>query len=132
MTKATSHNGPHQLPTGPRIRRRLRYPLNHTSSFKHRLNEFKQFLLVVSQSVSYTDEGIPFNGLIEPTHNVTYGFVFPPTTETSESTEFIGEVIVPVVNKWVGLALGGQMVGDLLLVAWPNDDEIMFSPRWAT
>lgn len=82
--------------------------------------------------MSYTDQGIDFNGLIEPIHNVTYGFVFPPTTETSESTEFIGEFIVPVVNKWVGLAFGGQMVDDLLLVAWPNGNEIMYSPRWAT
>ncbi|THH08759.1 hypothetical protein EW145_g2494 [Phellinidium pouzarii] len=87
----------------------------------------------LAQSVSYIDNGIPFEGLIEPIHNVTYGFVFPPTTATgAETQEFIGELIVPVVNEWVGLALGGQMVDNLLLVAWPNGDDIMYSPRWAT
>lgn len=63
---------------------------------------------------------------------MTYGFVFPPTTETNETTEFIGEIITPVSNEWVGLAFGGQMVDNLLLVLWPNGDEIMYSPRWAT
>ena len=65
-------------------------------------------------------------------HGVTYGFVFPPTTETSESDEFIGEIITPVANKWVGLSFGGQMVNNLLMVFWPNGGEIIYSPRWAT
>ncbi|EJD04707.1 cellobiose dehydrogenase [Fomitiporia mediterranea MF3/22] len=86
----------------------------------------------LAQSNSYTDQGITFQGITDPTHSVTYGFVFPPTTDTSKANEFIGEVIVPVVNEWVGLAFGGQMVDDLLLVLWPNGNEIMYSPRWAT
>lgn len=62
-----------------------------------------------------------------------YGFVFPPTTATGATAqEFIGEIVAPVANEWVGIALGGQMADDLLLVAWPNDDEIVFSPRFAT
>ncbi|KAH8115148.1 cellobiose dehydrogenase [Phellopilus nigrolimitatus] len=85
-----------------------------------------------AQSIAYTDEGITFQGIVDPVHNVTYGFVFPPTTETDEAQEFIGEIITPVVNEWVGLAFGGQMADNLLLVLWPNGDEIMYSPRWAT
>ena len=83
-------------------------------------------------SSSYTDQGITFQGITDPTYNVTYGFVFPPLTETNETTEFIGEIVTPVSNQWIGVALGGQMADDLLLVLWPNGDEIMYSPRWAT
>lgn len=98
-------------------------------------------------------------------HNVTYGIVLPPTTETSEATEFIGEIVAPVAAQWVGIALGGAMLDstwilicpclrdekveeegrreegadvcgfvfvDLLLVAWPNDGDIVSSTRYAT
>jgi len=89
--------------------------------------------LVLSQaSTSYTDSGITFQGLQEPIHNVTYGFVLPPTSSTTESTEFIGEIIASAANKWVGLALGGQMANNLLIVAWPNENDIVFTPRFAT
>ena len=64
---------------------------------------------------------------------MTYGFVLPPTTATGATAqEFIGEVIAPVANKWVGIALGGQMANNLLLVAWPNGNTIINSPRYTT
>ncbi|KZS87659.1 cellobiose dehydrogenase [Sistotremastrum niveocremeum HHB9708] len=88
---------------------------------------------VLSQSVAYTDSGINFQGIFETTHGIQYGFVFPPTTATGATAqEFIGEIIVPVVNQWVGLAFGGQMADNLLMVAWPNANNIVFSPRYAT
>ena len=31
-----------------------------------------------------------------------------------------------------GIALGGEMAYNLLLVAWPNDNEIVFSTRYTT
>jgi len=89
-------------------------------------------LAFAQASVSYTDSGITFQGLQETVHNVTYGFVLPPASETSEATEFIGEVIAAADNKWIGIALGGQMADNLLLVAWPNGEDIVFSPRYAT
>ena len=33
---------------------------------------------------------------------------------------------------WCGIAHGGKMVKDLLLVAWPHEDEVLTSFRWAT
>ena len=64
---------------------------------------------------------------------MTYGFVFPPLASSgAQSTEFIGEIVAPVANKWVGVALGGAMSDDLLLVAWPNANQIVASTRWAT
>lgn len=50
-------------------------------------------------STSYTDSGVTFQGLQEPIHNVTYGFVLPPTSSTNESNEFIGEIIAAPDNK---------------------------------
>ena len=89
--------------------------------------------MFAQSSTSYVDNGIPFQGLQESTHGVSYGFVFPPTSATGDTaTEFIGDLIVPVANEWVGLALGGQMADNLLLVAWPNGNTIMISPRYAT
>ena len=32
----------------------------------------------------------------------------------------------------IGIALGGQMAGDLLVVAWPNGNDIVASTRFAT
>ncbi|KZS87660.1 cellobiose dehydrogenase [Sistotremastrum niveocremeum HHB9708] len=88
---------------------------------------------LAQSSTSYTDSGITFQGLQEPTHGVNYGFVFPPTTATGATAqEFIGEIVAPVNIKWAGLALGGQMANNLLIVAWPNNNQIVFSPRYAT
>ncbi|KAI0320478.1 cellobiose dehydrogenase [Amylostereum chailletii] len=90
---------------------------------------------LAQSSTSYYDSGngITFQGITDPTYGVTYGAVFPPlVTSGAQSTEFIGEIVAPVAAKWIGLALGGAMLNDLLLVAWPNANEIVYSTRWAT
>jgi cellobiose dehydrogenase (acceptor) len=115
------------------------------SAFRRRWYVFKRLLevvfnskphyIVLSQSASgYTDptNGFQFTGLTDPVHNVTYGFVFPPLVSSgAQSTEFIGEVVAPLSAAWIGVALGGAMNGDLLLVAWPNGNQIVSSTRWA-
>ncbi|KAH7920130.1 hypothetical protein BV22DRAFT_823461 [Leucogyrophana mollusca] len=91
--------------------------------------------VLAQSSSSYTDpdNGFVFQGYTEPVHNVTYGLVFPPlVTSGSNSTEFIGEIVATSDAKWIGLALGGAMAGDLLLVAWPNANSIVFSARYTT
>ncbi|KAF7979495.1 hypothetical protein HWV62_42342 [Athelia sp. TMB] len=87
---------------------------------------------VLAQSSRYTDpgNGIVFQGYTDPVHSVTYGAVFPPLT--ADSTEFVGEIVAPIANAWVGISLGGEMLDSLLLVAWPNGDSIVSSPRYAT
>lgn len=93
-------------------------------------------LAAFSQLASqFTDpgNGFQFTGLTDPVHSVTYGFVFPPlATSGAQSTEFIGEIVAPLAAKWVGVALGGAMNGDLLLMAWPNGNDIVFSTRFST
>lgn len=85
---------------------------------------------MLAQTFSYTDPGnsIVFQGYTDPVHNVTYGTVFPPLS--ADSTEFIGEFVVPVANQWVGISFGGAMADSLLLVAWPYENTIISSARW--
>nr|AGE45679.1 cellobiose dehydrogenase [Phlebia lindtneri]AGE97206.1 cellobiose dehydrogenase [Phlebia lindtneri] len=91
---------------------------------------------VLSQSASnFVDpvNGYQFTGVTDPVHDVTYGFTFPPLAISgSNPTEFIGEIVAPAAAKWAGIALGGAMLQDLLLVAWPNGNQIVYSTRFAT
>lgn len=79
----------------------------------------------------YTDSGngFVFDGITDAVYGVQYGIVLP---QADTSTEFIGEIVAPITAKWIGWAFGGAMIGDLLLVAWPNGNEIVASPRYAT
>ncbi|KAI0635059.1 cellobiose dehydrogenase [Trametes polyzona] len=101
---------------------------------------FKRLLLsllplvgsVYSQvAAPYVDpgNGFVFDGVTDPVHSVTYGIALP---QASTSSEFIGEFVAPIDAKWIGLALGGAMIGDLLLVAWPYENKIVASARYAT
>ncbi|KAJ7103732.1 cellobiose dehydrogenase [Mycena epipterygia] len=91
---------------------------------------------VLSQAaMEYTDpdNGITFWGLTDVVHNVTYGYVFPPlATSGPNPTEYIAEIVAPLVNQWVGFALSGSMVDSLLVAAWPNNGQIVFTTRYAT
>jgi hypothetical protein len=93
------------------------------------LNLFSSVLAQTSTSFTDPDNGITFQGLQEPVHDVSYGFVFP---ESTTGDEFIGEILAPIDAQWIGIALGGAMAGDLLLVAWPNGNSIVSSTRFAT
>ncbi|KAJ7740946.1 cellobiose dehydrogenase [Mycena maculata] len=91
---------------------------------------------VLSQEATeYTDpdNGITFWGLTDVVHNVTYGYVFPPlATSGPNPDEYIAELVVPLVNQWVGFAMSGSMIDSLLIAAWPNNGEIVFTTRYAT
>ncbi|KAI0646211.1 cellobiose dehydrogenase [Trametes meyenii] len=76
-----------------------------------------------------SDNGFVFDGITDPVHGVSYGIVLP---QASTSSEFIGEIVAPIDAQWIGLALAGAMIGDLLLVAWPYDNKIVSTPRYAT
>ncbi|KIJ62247.1 iron reductase domain protein [Hydnomerulius pinastri MD-312] len=95
-------------------------------------------LLAISTSVfaqsstTYTDpdNGITFQGYTDTTTDVTIGLVFPEGSDSND--EFIGEIVSPLTNQWVGVCLGGTMLDNLLLVAWPYEDTVVYSPRYAT
>jgi cellobiose dehydrogenase (acceptor) len=82
------------------------------------------------QQVSYTDaSGIPFTGIYDSEIDFHLGFLFPSSTT---GTEFIGEFIAPVTQKWAGVSLGGGMPNNPLIAAWPNGNNIVFTTRFAT
>lgn len=89
---------------------------------------------VLSQAASQyvdPDNGIVFMGSTDRVHGVTYGYAFPPVDGTN-TDEFIGEIIAPIGVAWAGMVPGGSMLRNLLLVAWPDGDEIVATPRIAT
>ncbi|TDL21117.1 cellobiose dehydrogenase [Rickenella mellea] len=88
---------------------------------------------LAQSSVSYSDSGITWQGIFDPTYGVSYGFVLPPTTATGAlAQEFVAEIVSPIANKWIGLSVNGQMAFDLLIVAWPNNGQIVYSTRYTT
>lgn len=83
-------------------------------------------------AVNYTDSnsGISFAGFTDPKGECTVGIALPD----SPSTDFIANIVGPVDSGdgWAGLDLSTLMANHLLLVAWPNGEEIVVSPRLAT
>ncbi|KAG8929895.1 hypothetical protein FRC02_004902 [Tulasnella sp. 418] len=84
----------------------------------------------LAQSSQYCDPDnhICFENYVDPIYGSEIGFVFPSSTS---STEFIGQWKIPVTGKWFGITLGPGMNRNLLLVAWPNGNNIVYSARVA-
>jgi len=76
------------------------------------------------------DNGITFLGSTDVVNSVTTGYAFPPLDGTS-TDEFLGEIIAPIEVAWAGVSPAGRMLQSILLVAWPNEDEIVSSARYA-
>jgi len=78
----------------------------------------------------YTDakSGITFNALIDTT-GYFFGIALP--TNTTGNTDFIA-TIGGKGTGWSGVSLGGDMIGRLLIVAWPNAKAVVSSFRKAT
>ena len=82
-------------------------------------------------SSPYTDgtTGITFNG-----YQHTSGYKFGIALPQNPTTDFIAQIQAPITNGggWAGFSMGQTMTGNLLLVAWPNDGEVVSSFREAT
>ena len=76
----------------------------------------------------YTDpkSGLTFNAFIEPATGYFFGIV-PPTN--ASSTDFVAVIGGKGTAGWSGVSLGGAMLGKLLIVAWPNGQNILSSFR---
>ncbi|KAJ7261045.1 hypothetical protein C8J57DRAFT_1072076, partial [Mycena rebaudengoi] len=68
-----------------------------------------------------------FTGIRDTTHSVSIGFSLPPFSSATIRGEFIGNIIAPIADKWVGVAFSGQ--NGLGVVAFPNATHILGSPR---
>ncbi|KAG7451905.1 CBD9-like protein [Guyanagaster necrorhizus] len=85
------------------------------------------------QSASaYTDPttGMTFQALQDSSTGFVLGIALPETI----GTDFIGQMVFALTDGagWGGASFNGAMTESLLLVAWPNGDEVMASFREAT
>lgn len=82
-------------------------------------------------SSPFLDEktGINFTGYQSDT-----GYRFGIALPENPTTDFIAQIQAPVTNGagWAGFSMGQSMVGNLLVVAWPNEGKIVSSFREAT
>ncbi|KAI2628345.1 fungal cellulose binding domain-containing protein [Xylaria nigripes] len=67
---------------------------------------------------------------------MTIGFALPEDALTTDATEFIGYFLCPsnstTLTGWCGISLGGPMTNSLLLLAYPHEDQVLTSFRYAT
>ncbi|KAF2463794.1 FAD/NAD(P)-binding domain-containing protein [Lindgomyces ingoldianus] len=89
-------------------------------------------LHVTAQTASpFTDDktGITFNGF-QHYSGYRFGLALPE----NPSTDFIGQIVGPVnsTGGWAGVSMASSMTDHLLIVAWPNGDEVVSSFRKAT
>ncbi|OTB09082.1 carbohydrate-binding module family 1 protein [Hypoxylon sp. CI-4A] len=87
---------------------------------------------LAQEATPYTDPdtGIEFGTW--PSTSQTFGFTLPEDALTTDATEYIG--ILQCSTGWCGVSHGesGQMTDALLLVAWPYEDQVLTSFRFAT
>ena len=84
-------------------------------------------------SVAYTDGTITYQGQVDTVNGITVGFVFPPVTDTATPPEFIAQIkATSNTVKWIGVALGGAMANNPLLVAWPSGPNVTAVSRSST
>ncbi|KAK5164521.1 uncharacterized protein LTR77_009727 [Saxophila tyrrhenica] len=63
-----------------------------------------------------------------------WGMALPPATASALENEYIGHLVVPKADSgtWMGLTHNSGMTGALLLVTWPDGDEVKTSFRYAS
>ncbi|KAL1857652.1 hypothetical protein VTK73DRAFT_7981 [Phialemonium thermophilum] len=66
----------------------------------------------------------------EPTSGVTYKVAIPEVD--AAPFDMIVSIEAPASAGWAGFAAGGCMLRSPILVAWPNGNSTVVSPRWAT
>ncbi|KAI5274967.1 FAD/NAD(P)-binding domain-containing protein [Aureobasidium subglaciale] len=87
-------------------------------------------LSAFAQSIAYNDPntGIDFMSYEDTKSGARFGVATPETL----GADFIGQIVAPTTEGWAGLDMSAQMANHILIVAWPNGDEVMSSIREAT
>ncbi|KAL5332947.1 hypothetical protein BJX70DRAFT_392562 [Aspergillus crustosus] len=85
------------------------------------------------------DTGIVFDTWTVPSSTtaagLTFGVALPQDADTTDSTEFIGYLSCSTsaaATGWCGLSLRGSMTSNLLLMAYPQDEDILTSFRFSS
>ncbi|KAJ4295201.1 hypothetical protein N0V90_007211 [Kalmusia sp. IMI 367209] len=79
-------------------------------------------------TTSYTDEATGITFQQKSVANYSFGIALPE----NPTTDFIGQLSANTLTGWAGASFTGSMLNAMLLVAWPNGDEIVSSLRVAT
>jgi len=72
--------------------------------------------------------GICFQQYYDQDLGITLGVAAPET----DSDEFIMQIMAPPTFGYTGVTLGESMMNNLMLVVWPNGNDVMISPRMAS
>ncbi|EGS22654.1 uncharacterized protein CTHT_0011260 [Thermochaetoides thermophila DSM 1495] len=62
---------------------------------------------------------------------ITYRIAIPDNAQNYVPYDAVVQLVVPNDVGWAGLAWGGSMPRNPLLVAWKNNNDVIISPRWA-
>jgi hypothetical protein len=63
---------------------------------------------------------------------VCVAFQIPVTAETTADTaDILATIQAPGSLGWVGFGFGEQMPGSLVFVMWPDNSNVVVSPRYA-
>ncbi|KAM0278614.1 hypothetical protein ACHAQH_005089 [Verticillium albo-atrum] len=83
---------------------------------------------VQAQSAAFTDPdtGITYQQVTRGAY--TFGIALPE----NPTTDFIGRISAQATSGWAGVSLGGRMSNSLMVIAWPNEDDVVTSLRRST
>ncbi|KAH0290481.1 FAD/NAD(P)-binding domain-containing protein [Aureobasidium namibiae CBS 147.97] len=83
-----------------------------------------------AQSVAYNDPntGIDFMSFQDSESGARFGVATPETL----GKDFIGQIVAPTIQGWAGLDMSAQMANHILVVAWPDGDNVRSSVREAS
>ncbi|KAI0164219.1 hypothetical protein GGR52DRAFT_110854 [Hypoxylon sp. FL1284] len=87
---------------------------------------------LAQEAVPYTDPDTGIEFATWSSGGETIGMALPEDALTTDATEYIG--ILQCSTGWCGISHGesGQMTQALLLIAWPYEDQVLTSFRFAT
>jgi hypothetical protein len=64
--------------------------------------------------------------------SITFRVAVPSNAEPGQPYDIVFQMTVPNQVGWAGIAFGGSMVYNPLLVGWANGQSALTSVRWAT
>lgn len=66
------------------------------------------------------------------TSNIAFRVAVPSGASYGSSYDVVLQAVVPNQVGWAGIAMGGSMTYNPLLVGWANGQSTQSSTRWAT
>lgn len=64
--------------------------------------------------------------------NIAFRVAVPANAQPNQPYDIVYQVVVPKQVGWAGIAFGGSMTYNPLLVGWANGQQTLTSTRWAT